>query len=413
MLVWGATAQAAVLDVGAGQPYATVQEALAGAADGDELVLHDEIVREFAVDVDKDVLLRGDPEVTWEGVTVRPRDSGDYAVRVVDGATVRFSGVHFDGRGAGVAIAVSDGAVLVEDSTFTDHAGGGIDVGGGAGDPIGSAIVRGSEFLRNGTGIHVGVGSSLLVVASAFVDGVGSLGNGSAIDAQDGTVEVRRSIFLRNGAEWGPVICDACTIRDSLFLDNAATGYTVQAHASLLLERNRFCGNDAQYSFAGFTAEGPMTLRNNLVVANTSDLYIVEYWGDDLTLEHNTFVGNTTGFSLATGYGAPTPAGNLTLVGNLVMGTSSPEPAFEDYGSAAISASYNAFVGNTGGDASFLLDGTNLVGVAPMLAGAGDACSFERFAPAPGSPLIDGDPLLYDADGTPADIGATGGPSAP
>jgi hypothetical protein len=265
-----------------------------------------------------------------------------------------------------------------------------------------------TAFRANGTGIYVGEMSSLVVEDSAFVENTGDTGYGAAIDGYDGTVDVSRSRFVRNGPGWGPIRCETCAITDSAFVDNVTGWGLVDWSGTLTLDRDRFCGNDSDWSM--LQGSGPATLRNDLFVDNTADVAILDGTAD-YVLEHDTFVGNTAEFALAL-TGLFDPPTSLTLVGNLVAGTTTTYAAFEDGGST-VSTSYDAWIANSGGDASFPLDPTDLVGVPPMLSGVGGVCSFDRYAPAAGSPLIDGDPTLTDADGTPADIGATGGPSAP
>ena len=162
-----------------------------------------------------------------------------------------------------------------------------------------------------------------------------------------------------------------------------------------------------------------MTLRNNAFMGNTSNQFAAALGGGTygapagnvFVLEHNTFLGNASPYHVAALLEA-----TVTMVGNVVSGSTSTvgDVSFADYGTSTVGLSYNAWFDNVGGgDADFALGATDLVGVDPMLSGVGGTCSWDRIRPVAGSPLIDGNPTLLDADGSAADIGATGGPSAP
>lgn len=403
---WWGVAQAAVLDVGAGQPYATVADAIAVAIDGDAIVLHDALLTEEVEVVGKDLEIRGDKSTRWH-VTAGP------AVALRNGSHVRIVGIRFSGPYS--ALTVDDGDAVVVDSTF---AGFEWAIAVGWTTPATLEVLR-TAFTDNTNSIATGAGSTVEVADSRFLrnrpDPIGSV---SAIWGEESTtVVVDRTIFAGNKGDGYLMRCDACTIRDSLFVGNQSTELElVLVSGEAVLERNRFCGNESAggYGVLWFSG-GPATLRNNAFVANSTAMgtSVLSAEEASLVLEHNTFLGNDTPVGPMAQAFADTVGVEVTMVGNLVAGNTSSEPAFQDWASAVVvNPSYNAWFANSGGDASFALGATDLVGANPLL-GAGTPCSWDRLTPAPGSPLIDGDPTLLDADGSPADIGATGGPSAP
>lgn len=389
---WSGLAHAAVLDVGAGHPYATVRDAVVAARNGDVLMVHDPVVTDV-VRVPRSILVVGNG-ATWE---VPP---GDVGVTVLNGAHLRIRGMNFSGDSTGIW--VEDGEATVVESSFAGFGAGIVAV-----NEHGSLFVARTEFTDNVNAIAAWGGSVLEVEDSRFYDNRAmNLAMGAAITAS-GTVTVTRSFFADNGDDWSTVDCGKCEITDSVFLSNDSGGMPlILAYGEATLERNRFCSNESEWGGVVYTV-GEATLRNNLFRSNAGGVLYAT--GSALLLEHNTFVGNTVPYN---GVGL-LQAGDVTMVGNLVAENDATDlDAFFDNGATTVTPSYNAWYDNVGGDTNFGVGATDLVGVDPLLPAAG-ACTWASVTPGIGSPLVDGDPTLLDRDGTAADIGATGGPAAP
>jgi predicted outer membrane repeat protein len=328
----------------------------------------------------------------------------------VEAGTATVLGAHFEGNGStaeGGAIAVRDAGILeFEGVTFFDN----------RAEGFGGAIA--------------GVASSVAVGRGMFASNE-ALGGG-AIAIQGGSMSTERSTFDGNqafgaGEGGGAVLCDGagCDISRSSFETNEAyyggavaywrTSEATWVRSSVLCDNHGTADGD---SGAVDLWQGSGTLHNNLFLANSN-----RRGGAVLALEgayglvNNHFVGNTAG----RGGAVARQVSDLVLVDNLFLGNVDLddsadtglgiEQAFASSGAGQVLADHNAWFDNQPSHAASF--GPNdLVDVDPELVGTANGCATAGSWLSAGSPLVDaGLPSLADPDGSPADIGAFGGPA--
>ncbi len=241
---------------------------------------------------------------------------------------------------------------------------------------------------------------------------------------------VTGSTFTDNIAEsWGGGLFGAwardVVVEDSTFDTNTASGagggLAVYVATDVSMQRNRFCGNEASYG-AGAQVEwaDADSISNTLFIDNHAERGggLFRYASYAGTSEYNTFVGNSAdlrGGAYLDEWGASTLDNSAFFhnVGGALFtefsGTAGSTPVrYDAWGD-------NAPIDGTGYfQVSYGTDG-NVTGD-PLFAHytPGGPCAEQDLRPAAGSVLIDAaDPGDRDRNGTPADIGAYGGPSAP
>lgn len=321
-------------------------------------------------------------------------------------------------RGYGGAIyTYRDVDLVVSGATFTANTAGG---GGGAfyAREWGSAEFSGSTFEENiaygsaGGAIFAEVGRTpyeLIIDGSTFSENK-ACGQAGAIAVMDvGTFQLTDSTLQSNTTYYAS--CSGAS-GGALYL----RGVTVAE-----IERNRFQFNEGTKGGAAYVYRGSGdTWTNNVFLENRAGAGGALYVSSDLYQEmvNNTFLGNSAMTNGGTAYYASSA---VSFVNNLV--------AYTPYGGAlyasdsgtdsASSFEYNNWYENDESDAAGLFTfSTSGDGNLTSEPGLGaythnrDA-SDDDLAPAAGSALLDaGDPDIVDTDGTPSDIGATGGPGA-
>lgn len=192
-----------VVDQSGGGHYETISEALAMAADGDEILVRPGTYVE-AVVIDKDVTLRGDGPVEriiitapedgptsplWQGVL----NADPYALLVAS-ADATISGLTFEGLGSEVIL--DGGSPTVSDSVFNDvgWAFDGTDLGPNGSSIVitggGSPLISGNE-IRNGGPIAIFDRSNATIRSNTLIGGphlyLASFGD--AVTIADNTVD--------------------------------------------------------------------------------------------------------------------------------------------------------------------------------------------------------------------------------
>lgn len=315
----------------------------------------------------------------------------------------------------GVIEHASETALVVSDSTFDDNA---ASYGGAIASYGGGLQVQGSTFTGNsaagGGAIWIGVsredgwmGSAAVTIEDAFFENNTATHTDGGAVSQDGvgTLEVSDSFFLGNVAdETGGAIyadqLDATEITNVFACANEAGGggafsisntSSVQLLHVILQENVGIGGGGALYlrtvpvftlshatvvGNSGYAASGGGAYFNEVAGTVTDSIFAYTAAGDavyahdeatggDLDLTYNDWYANTTDDRSGTFVFATTGFGNTTA-----------DPGFADYS----------------------LDGD---------------CWNDALALTTGSLLIDaGSPESGDADGTAADMGATGGPES-
>ena len=216
------------------------------------------------------------------------------------------------------------------------------------------------------------------------------------------------NIGSRGGGGRCGVAVTSCTIDGGVFEQNAsALGAGWHLRTEARWTRNLFCDpvsathGGAVFVGSGVTASGEANVYVRGRASEGGAVYV-----DDGTvlLRHETFVGGEATFGAA----AMVSSGALTLVNSLVALHAGGE-ALDD-GGGPVSTTTNLFWANGGGDATFALDSTDLLGPDPRVANlSSPSCDRGDYLPQPGSPLIDAGSGPSEADGTAPDIGAFGG----
>lgn len=384
MLLLIQSALAATLNVGPGQAYTDLGVALASAASGDEVYVHEgtyELSGTHTTSVD-DLTVRGEGR---EVVSILPAPGGADCLLHLDGVVA--SG---KARLAGFSTecdlwATGHAHVEVSDVSVVDH----------------TLYVEATSVVVSKTSVG-GPNFALLDVQRAQdvtlskVDVVG--GMGAVVDlAAPARVHVEQSRFV-DSTQSGLWVDDdgdtRITLVDNWVCGNANGGVLVYARDGLSLSArgNRFVGN-SNYGYGAGLA--------------------VTDWGADPThvdLVGNVFWGNAAG----SGMSVSLPDVNeLVLVNNV----------FAASGQAAIGPSYEVDLGGTptvvdhnlwwdtagtpvGGPTGVVATGPSAVFADPMFIAPSTDCDVADFGLLPGSPAIDaGHPSMLDPDGTVRDIG--------
>ena len=296
------------------------------------------------------------------------------------------------GIGFGGAICFIDGAPTVENCEFT----GNIAYSGGAVGMFGTAVATFtdctftgngcSEIMSNNLGGSFYVEGTSLTVIGGSMTGGSNIHQGGAVAMIDGQVVLDRVLMegnlTSNGG--GAVFADggSLELRNSTLLDNQSggNGGGVETPGTHLVFRNtRISGNTAVNTGGGICAIGATGVVENCQIdgnigSSLGGVFMTSV--DDLQVRNNMVFGNDSG-------------------GLLVVGT-------EDW---------NNIWNNTGGDNLSGTPGAHDLSLDPLFV---DAVTGD-FGLACYSPCIDGgdiDPLCLDPDGSRADIGMLGGPSA-
>jgi hypothetical protein len=360
MTWWMSGAMAVTLDVGAGQPYATLADAVAAAANGDVIHLH----------------------------------AGDHAVSGtlnvgVDDLTVQ-------GDGADLSRVVASGASGCE--LFFDAAG-----TLGLGD-----LELGCE-LQLGHHQEVALSSLRLLEATTVFDV--ELATFDAIDDAAGIelIDVRRS-QVTDSTSSGVLHSNSTMplslrVSGSRFDGGGVTAWAFGGAGVVVLSDNWFCGTTSTYAnelvldqggqatitgnrFVGNARSGghagalevtgpvPVRIDGNVFYGNEHDELPSLYVGGDLYLDHNIFVGSTSTGASPEEYG--------TLLGATRLG-------------------HNLWFDLAGTSQA---TGPGAVFADPLFVAPSTDCDVADFALMPGSPAIDaGHPSQLDPDGTVRDIG--------
>jgi len=389
-LVLPSAASAQVFNEDSMTNHATIQEAIDGASAGHTLTIdpgfYDEAVR-----IDKDLTLVGagssDVTVQWDGVSNGVLSVGAGVDASVSGLTL----VSTTTRGV-LAIGAT-GVALTDVVVANTQDDGFVYVNGGAlyldASP---ATVTDCQFTgasaENGGAIYVTDG--LLTVQGSQFTGNSATSNGGAIYVDAATVTVSTSTFTGNSAGFG----GALGAQDAVQLD---------------VVQSTFCGNDAAFGGAVYGADGVGMFANTVFDGNMGLNGAAAYLlGGDWTFVNNALVGNDALSGNALHINGGTASVTNTLFGwNTGFGVGSS-------GVVTTTVSYNAFFANSSGNANNIgFDlGNHIQEVDPLLEAYSDDgdCSNDVLWPLPGSLLIDeGDPSLYDPDGSRSDIGVYGG----
>ena len=260
--------------------YATIQEAIDAAEDGDEIVVDVGVYRENIDFNGKNIILRStdpdDPDVVGDTI--------------------------IDGGGSGTVVSFrsgeGEGAVL---SGFTVTRGSGVLISGGSSPVIEKCIIE-DNTAEFGAGIAI-FDSSPIIRGNLIIGNSGFLGGGIFIEESSPLVE--GNTIIRNRAEMGSgmvIISDSSPIVvDNLIADNVAArlggGIVVAVNSSPTIKGNTVTGNIADRNGGGMLIEesDPIVEDNTFSrnrAANGGALFIVNSINTALLITGNSINDN-------------------------------------------------------------------------------------------------------------------------
>jgi parallel beta-helix repeat protein len=260
--------------------YATIQEAIDAAVDGDVIVVAEGVYRENIDFKGKNIVLRSkdpdDPAVVSETII----DGGD------SGTVVSFR----SGEG--------EGAVL---SGFSVTRGSGILISGGSTPLIEKCIIE-DNTAEFGAGIAI-FDSSPSIIGNTIIGNSGFLGGGLFIEESSPLIE--GNTIASNRAEMGSgmviISNSAPTVIDNIIADNTAVrlggGLVVAVNSKPTITGNTIAGNFAERNGGGILVEEsePVIEDNRIsqnAAANGGGIFIVNSLNSALMIANNTIDDN-------------------------------------------------------------------------------------------------------------------------
>ncbi len=260
--------------------YATIQEAIDAAVDGDVIVVAQGVYRENIDFRGKNIVLRStdpdDPAVVSETII----DGGD------SGTVVSFR----SGEG--------EGAVL---SGFSVTRGSGILISGGSTPLIEKCIIE-DNTAEFGAGIAI-FDSSPSIIGNTIIGNSGFLGGGLFIEESSPLIE--GNTIAGNRAEMGSgmviISNSAPTVIDNIIADNTAVrlggGMVVAVNSRPTIQGNTIAGNYAERNGGGILIEEsePLIEDNRIsqnAAANGGGIFIVNSLNSALMIANNTIDDN-------------------------------------------------------------------------------------------------------------------------
>ncbi len=260
--------------------YATIQEAIDAAEDGDEIVVDVGIYRENI-------------DFNGKNIVVRSTDSDDPDII---GNTI------IDGGGSGTVVSFrsgeGEGAVL---SGFTVTRGSGILISGGSSPVIENCIIE-DNTAEFGAGIAI-FDSSPTIRENFIIGNSGFLGGGIFIEESAPLIE--RNTIAGNRAEMGSgmviISGSAPTVIDNTIADNVAArlggGIVVAVNSNPTIRGNNVSGNSADRNGGGLLIEesDPIVENNTFSrnrAANGGGIFIVNSLNSALLIAGNSISDN-------------------------------------------------------------------------------------------------------------------------
>jgi predicted outer membrane repeat protein len=283
----GSTAEAAIRQVGPGQPYTTITDAVAASRNGDVIAINTGTYDE-AVEVNN-------VDLSFTAVGLVEWTATDDNVLAIYDSTITITGILFHPDG-GRGLRSSNCVVSIADSEFSGNNNG--------------------PRSSNGASIAVYDDTEMTISNTRFFDNAsttsffgGNGGNGGAIYVVDGDLIVDGSTFSDNEADYGGAIHHAgtgtTTIRDCTFSGNAAneragalfiTDDAVVSAERVLFQDNNTQGNGGAIRWEDASNNATVTLEECSFLRNEADGYggaIAVNVSGDLVIRDTAFLLNT------------------------------------------------------------------------------------------------------------------------
>ena len=429
LLAWLPAAHASVTNTNSGVVYDDLAAAISAASGGNTLEA-DPGTYPAAIVIDKNITVAGNGpgvilvndlsngnaeifEVIGNAkLTLRSLSlTGEYRAIKVDTGAFETTDVTFDWNFAtdyGIGIHATDATLTLTDTVFNHPTA----VFGGAAlfavrsDVTMTGVTVDGAFAGDYGGGIWRIDSPASFTGCTFANNVTDEDGGAIRAEGTATLDIIASTFTDNRAFWTGGAIDSSvptTITDSSFLRNTARfSGAIEARESVDVLRADFCGNSADFAGA-VSVRLPSTFLNVTFSDNRSNL---QSYGDALhvassetiSIRHATFVGHP----------------GAALVG---LAAEIENSIFAHSGTAAASghADWTAFFDNgVAGVFGVAQIGPNsLLDTDPLFQDwTDDGLCNDRLWPRPDSPVIDAGTGEVDRNGTPPDLGATGGLSA-
>jgi parallel beta-helix repeat protein len=281
--------------------YATIQEAIDAAEEGDEIVVQVGVYRENIDFKGKNIILRStdpdDPAVVSETI--------------------------IDGGGSGIVVSFrsgeGEGAVL---SGFTVTRGSGIVISG-SGSPVIEKCIIEDNTAEYGAGIYI-VNSTPTIIENTIMGNSGSLGGGIFIEEASPWIEGNTITGNRSNMGSGiAIIYDSKpTVKDNVITDNYAAniggGVLIAVGSNPLIEGNMITGNYAERNGGGlYIDESEPLIQENTIsrnqAANGGGIFIVNSMGAPFLISANNIEDN---ISFIAGGGIYMQGSTPTIEGN-------------------------------------------------------------------------------------------------
>jgi MYXO-CTERM domain-containing protein len=301
----------------------------------------------------------------------------------------------------------------------------------------GTVVIDGDTYDGNmatkGGAIHTSDTVATDIQVATFLSNTASVNDGGAIrsDLDAASLSVSYSTFVGNSTtdDGGAISAKSAspsilTLDNNHFSSNTADddggAVYIETMDEVRVTANLFCANDAFDNGGAAAIINSGTTTNvwlgNAVFENSSGdsgggFQFVGPASADVS--NHTFLANSS----SDGGHLRAEQGTMNLINNIFASAVGGDGVTQDNNNGL--RDYNLWFDNTNDDVGGQLDNNDLGGasffVDPQINGYlqdGD-CTNDDLTLAPGSPAIDaGDPLLFDRDGSPSDIGAHGGLNA-
>ncbi len=282
--------------------YATIQEAIDDASDGDEIVVQ---VGRYQENIDfrgKNIILR----------SIDPDDE-----QVVEQTII-------DGGGSGTVVSFRSGeskeAVL---SGFTVTRGSGILISGGSAPLIEKCIIE-DNVAEYGAGIAI-FDSSPSIVGNTIIGNAGFLGGGLFIE--ESSPLIQGNTIIRNRAEMGSgmviISNSAAMVIDNTIADNVAArlggGVVVAVNSTPSLKGNNIVNNNAERNGGGLLIEESEPIVEDNIISgnragNGAGIFIVNTMSTALRIVSNEIKNN---LAFIAGGGLYMEGSSPTIEGNI------------------------------------------------------------------------------------------------
>ncbi|MBI3304510.1 MAG: nitrous oxide reductase family maturation protein NosD [Deltaproteobacteria bacterium] len=302
LLGFSSSGEAATLAVGAGQPYATLSEALAHAEDGDTLLV-DGGVHVGHLTIDKSVVLIGAhaPVLDGGGTGTVVRITAPKVT--LKGFTIRGSGDLLASGDAGVLVAAPE--VVIEGNRFEDVLFG-VSFRRAPQSVLRRNVLRGKSLPvpRRGDLIHVWYSDAVLVEDNLLADGR------DAVLWFSKRLTIQRNTIQRARYGLHFMYCDDSVVQDNRLLESSVGIYLMYSTRLRLLRNQMLRGHGPSGYGLGLKDMDAAVIEDNVIADNRVGIFLEHSTG---RFSRNLISYNDTGIRLM-----PSATGNTFAANSFV-----------------------------------------------------------------------------------------------